>query len=103
MLTFDAGRRASFAECRNLHANARTYLPDVPVVCCGIVGMEPGGERAVTEAEARALCGELGVAYREVDVRADDGRVDAALDALVREMVRHSALPPRTNDNAPQA
>ena len=101
VLAFGTEDRAAFGECRSLYANMRTYLPDAPAVCCGVAGMRPELPRAVTAAEARALCAELGVEYREVEVGADDGRVEALFDPLLREMVRRRPLPPRANDNAP--
>lgn len=115
MITFFVEDRKSFDECRNIFANARTYLPDAPIMCCGMVGMglcvlgdQMRGDntlypRVVTEAEARALCEELGIEYEEVDVAADEGRVETVFTAFIREMASRTALPPGVNDNTLQA
>lgn len=112
MLTFFVEDRASFAECRRLLSNARKYVPDVPVVCCGVAGMElcVGGDgagdgtaphtRAVTEAEARTMCAKLGMEYCEVDARAAaDGRVEAAFNTLVRRMMARTTQFLAQNNN----
>lgn len=101
LLTFAVEDRAAFAECRALLAEARRCVPGVPAMCCGVIGMVRwGAERTVTEAEARALCAELGIEYCEVDVRFDDGSIHALFGRLAREMMNHGTLPPSINENA---
>lgn len=102
LLVFNVGDRDSFDACFALGGQSRRLVPEAPIVCCGTTG---GGEdenlpRVVTEAEARALCAELGIEYCEVDVRFDDGSIHALFGRLAREMMNHGTLPPSINENA---
>lgn len=105
VLVFSVHDRASLAACRAHCAEARARVPDALVVCCGVAGArvaetaDADAPRAVTEAEARALCRELGVAYSEVDVRTDDGRVDELFTGLARAVVDRQGLTPEANEN----
>lgn len=120
MLVFSVHDRASFAACRAHCAEVREHVPDAVVVCCGVAGArvdrrhmagagataddddddgDAEAPRVVAEAEGRALCEELGVEYFEVDVRVNDGRVDALFRGLARAVMDREGLAPEVNEN----
>lgn len=111
LITFFVEDRESFGECQRLFNNLRTSLRNVPIMCCGVVGMglldgenqenaeKPRHPRVVTEAEARAMCKRVGMEYLEVDLGADDGGVDAVFTAIIREMMYRTAPLIARNEN----
>lgn len=73
-------------------------------LCCGVVGCRGAAARAVSTAQAQAVCAAAGVDYTEATLNENDGSIDAVLAAVARKVIARG--PPKkqgasnSNNNA---
>lgn len=94
VVTFSVAERAALEQLPGRLAFARERPGACAALCCGVVGCGGAAARAVTAAEAQAVCAAAGVDYMEATLNENDGSVEDVLAAVARRVL---ARGPPTN------
>lgn len=65
--------------------NVREKSADIPLVVCGVTGLEESDRPPEREESYRAVCAEAGVEYFGVDLRVNDGCIERMVETLIEK------------------
>ena len=98
VVTFNVAERAALERLPDWLAFEHESPGACAAVCCGVAGCGGSAARAVTPAEAQAVCAAAGVDYMEATLNENDGSVENVLAVVARKVLARG--PPKKQGGA---